>query len=120
MTLESLELIEDIVSSFGADYTDENVNSLIDSLIRGQALGNETLNDKLTVLGNISAYGYPSDYQARNAEKLKSLTLDQLQSLVDEYMVTDEMRYLIVGDAASQADRLKEFGFGDPILLNSK
>ena len=35
-------------------------------------------------------------------------------------MVTDEMRYLIVGDASSQAERLKELGFGDPIMLNDK
>ena len=120
VTLESLELIEDIVSNFGSAYTDEDVTALIDSLIRGQALGNETLSDKLSVLGNISAYGYPNDYQARNAEKLKSLRLDQLQALIGEHMVTDEMRYLIVGDASSQAERLKELGFGDPIMLNDK
>ncbi|MEP6343699.1 MAG: pitrilysin family protein [Maricaulaceae bacterium] len=120
VTLESLELIEDIVSNFGATYTDEDVTALINSLIRGQALGNETLSEKLGVLGNISAYGYPTDYQARNSEKLESLTLNQLQKLVADHMVTDEMRYLVVGDAASQADRLKDLGFGDPIILNGK
>jgi hypothetical protein len=27
------------------------------------------------------------------------------------------MQYLVVGDAATQADRLGELGFGDPIML---
>ena len=120
VTLESLELIEDIVSNFGAAYDEKDVENLIDSLIRGQALGNETLDDKLSVLGNISAYGYPSNYQARNAERLKSMTLEQMQDLITEHMVTDEMRYLVVGDAQSQAARLKELGFGEPVMLNSK
>jgi len=120
VTLESLQLIEDIVSSFGIDYDERNVDVLIDSLIRGQALGNETLNDKLGILGNISSNGYPVDYQARNAEKLKGLTLEKMQELIDTHLVTDEMRYLVVGDAASQAARLEALGFGEAIMLNEK
>jgi len=118
VTLESLTLIEDIVSSFGADYTEETVDDLIDSLLRGQALGTETLNDKLGILDNISSNGYPVDYQARNAETLKGLTLEKMQDLIDTHLVTDEMRYVVVGDAASQADRLTELGLGEPIILN--
>jgi zinc protease len=118
VTLESLQLIDDIVSSFGLDYSEATVQALIDSLIRGQALGNETLNDKLGILGNISVNGYPVDYQAQNAEKLKGLTLEKMQALIDTHLVTDKMRYLVVGDAASQADRLSALGFGDPVILN--
>lgn len=120
VTLESLQLIEEIVSSFGSNYEDEDVKNLIDSLIRGQAMDNETLNDKLGILGNISSNGYPIDYQAKNAEKLKGLTLEKMQDLIDTYLVTDEMRYLVVGDAGSQAARLKGLGFGEPIMLNKK
>ena len=117
VTFEALKLIKDIVSNYGDDYNDQALAELIDAQIRGQALQNETLDDKLRVLGNISAYNYPNDYQARNAEKLKSLTLEQMQALVGEHMLTDQMRYLVVGDAASQAGRLKELGFGEPIMI---
>ena len=48
------------------------------------------------------------------------MTLEQMQDLITERMVTDEMRYLVVGDAQSQAARLKELGFGEPVMLNSK
>jgi len=101
VTFESLKLITDIVSNFGADYDGAAVSEMVSALIRGQALKNETLNDKLRVLGNISAYNYANDYQARNAEQLKSLTLEQMQALVGEHMLTDKMRYLVVGDAAT-------------------
>lgn len=120
VTLESLQLIEEIVSSFGSNYTNEDVQTLIDSLIRGQAMANETLNDKLGILGNISSNGYPVDYQVKNAEKLKGLTLDKMQDLIDTYLNTDEMRYIVVGDAKSQADRLVELGFGEAVKLNKE
>ena len=48
------------------------------------------------------------------------MTLEQMQDLITEHMVTDEMRYLIVGDAETQAARLSELGFGDPIMLSTK
>ena len=120
VTQDSLRLIIDIIDGFGEDYDAAKVESVIDSRIRRQALSNETLDDKLRMLGQISAYGYPVDYQARDAKRLKTLTLEQLKSLVDAHMVTGQMRYLVVGDAATQAAGLAELGLGEPIMLNER
>ena len=90
------------------------------ALLRGQALKNETLSDKLSMLGEVSAYGYPDDYRAQNAKAIEAMTLEDFKALAEEYLRPDAMNYLVVGDAATQAERLKDLGYGDPIMLNEK
>ncbi len=46
------------------------------------------------------------------------MTLDDFKDLAAKYLRPEAMNYLVVGDAESQAVRLKELGFGDPIMLN--
>ena len=120
VTLESLELIKDIVGSYGPDFTEDDLAVMKDALLRGQALETETLSAKLGVLGNISSYGYDADYKAQNAAKIKAMTLEQFKALADAHLRPDAMRYLIVGDAASQAPRLKELGYGEPVMLEKE
>ena len=119
VTLESLEIIKDIVGNYGPDFTDEDLAMMKDALLRGQALKSETLGDKLSIINNISNYGYANDYRAQNAAKIAAMSLDDVKALADSYLNPNQMRYLIVGDAESQAERLKDLGFGDPIMLNA-
>jgi len=118
VTKESIELIRDIVGNYGPDFTQEELDIMKGALLKGQALKNETLSDKLRMLGEISAYGYPADYRAQNAKAIEDMTLQDFQSLAEKYLRPDAMNYLVVGDAASQMDGLKSLGFGDPVLLN--
>ena len=46
------------------------------------------------------------------------MTLDEHKSLAQKYINPDKMIYLIAGDKATQLDKLKGLGFGDPILLD--
>ncbi len=118
VTLESLELINQIVGSYGPDFTQEDLDLMKDALLRGQALKSETLSDKLGMVNEISTYGYPSDYRARNAAKIADMTLEDFKTLAETYLDPASMRYLVVGDGETQADRLGALGFGDPIMLN--
>ena len=118
VTLESLKLIKDIVGNYGPDFTQDDLAMMKDALLRGQALKSETLGDKLSIINNISNYGYDNDYRAKNAAKISAMTLDDVKALADSYLNPAQMRYLIVGDAESQAERLKDLGFGDPVMLN--
>ena len=120
VTTESIALINKIVSAYGPEFTEEDLASLKESLMRGQALKNETLSDKLSMLSEISTYGYPVDYKAKNSELIQSMTLEQFKTITDENLRPDAMRYLVVGDAATQAEGLKTLGFGDPIMLETK
>lgn len=118
VTNESLVLIRDIVGNYGPDFTDDDLAIMKGALLRGQALETETLAAKLSMLGEISSYGYPNDYKAKNAELIDALTLTEFKALAAKYLTPDAMNYLVVGDAATQADGLKALGYGDPKRLN--
>jgi len=118
VTKESIGLIRDIVQRYGPEFTEEKLTILKSALLRGQALKNETLSDKLAMLGEVSVFGYPDDYKSINAEQIEALTLPQVKSLVKKYLRPDTWNYVVVGDAESQISRLKELGLGEPVLLN--
>jgi zinc protease len=119
VTLESLKLIREIVANYGPGFTGEDLEVLKAAVLRGQALENETLGAKLNVLKEISAFGYPDDFQAVNARRVEEMTLEQLKQLAAEYLRPDAMQYIVVGDAATQAGLLLELGFGDPVMLET-
>ena len=120
VTRESLELIHNIVAGYGTGFTAEDLQILKGAVLRGQALKNETLNAKLGVIENISNYGYPNDYQTRNAGLVEAMPLEQFKQLADEYLRPDAMQYIVVGDAATQAERLGDLGFGAPVMLEAQ
>jgi zinc protease len=118
VTKESLEIIRDIVGNFGPDFTQEDLDVMKGALLRGQALETETLNAKLSMLAEISSYGYPSDYKAQNAKRIEAMTLEEFKALAGKYLTPDAMHYLVVGDAATQASLLSEIGYGEVEILN--
>lgn len=120
VTLESLELIRDIITAYGPEFTDEDLSGMQEALLRGQALDNETLSDKLSLLTDMADYGYPADYKAKGARMVEEMTLEDFQAIADEHLRPDAMRIIVVGDAATQADRLKALGYGDVIMLEKE
>lgn len=120
VTKESIALINEIVSGYGPGFEQNDLDLMKEALLRGQALKNETLGDKLGMIQNISYYGYADDYKAQEANAIKGLTLEKMKAMSAEHLRPDAMRILIVGDAASQLEGLKSLGFGDPILLGTE
>jgi len=118
VTKESIELIRSILTNYGPDFTQEELDVMKGALLRGKALKSETNADKLGLLGFISAYGYPADYQAQNAKAINAMTLDEFKTLAEKYIRPDAMNYLIVGDAATQITRLQELGDWEIKLLS--
>jgi zinc protease len=45
------------------------------------------------------------------------MTPEDHAKISQQFIHPDQMIYLIVGDKATQFDKLKELGLGDPILL---
>lgn len=80
----------------------------------------ETLGSKLQMLRNVSNYDWANDYVKQQEETVNNITVAQIRDLARKYLNPDNMYYVVVGDAATQLDRLKEVGFGDPVLLNEK
>ncbi|MEL7201926.1 MAG: hypothetical protein AAGK25_10030, partial [Pseudomonadota bacterium] len=88
------------------------------ALARGEALKTESLNAKLSILGDISTFGYADDYRVQNIDMIKAMTLDDFKAVAATHLKTDQMNWLVVGDAKTQLGLLGDLGFGQPILIN--
>ncbi|MBL4595905.1 MAG: insulinase family protein [Robiginitomaculum sp.] len=117
VTLESAQLIRDILTDYGSDFSTEDLATTKAAIIKGQALKSETLTAKLRMLDDISTYNFADDYRAQNAAQIAAMTLQDIRELGQKHLRPGAMHYLVVGDAATQAARLTELGFGDPVLL---
>ncbi|MEP1230215.1 MAG: insulinase family protein, partial [Litorimonas sp.] len=120
VTYDAIDLIREILSQYGPDMSEAELAILKDALLRGQALGSETLQQKLGTLRDIIRFDLPDDYAANNAEQLKALTLSEAKGLLKAYIRPDAMRYVVVGDAATQSARLNDLGYGKAVKLNAK
>ena len=117
VTKESIVLIRDILSTYGPEFTQDELDIMKGALLRGQALKSETNGDKLGMLGEMSAYGYAADYRAQNAKAIDAMSLEDFRTLAAKYIRSDAMNYLVVGDAATQAKSLKELSDWELVIL---
>jgi zinc protease len=118
VTLESAQLVKSIVSDFGKNYSDADLATTKSFLIKSNARAFETAGAKLGMLENISKYDWKYDYVKDREAIVKGMTVDRIRELSGKYLNTDKMIWLVVGDAKTQLPRLKELGFGEPVLLN--
>lgn len=117
VTLESAQLVKSILQDYGKNFSDTDLATTKGFLIKSNARAFETAGAKLNMLDNISSYGWKPDYVKGREQIVKSMTVQQIKDLSAKYLNTDKMIWLVVGDAKTQLPRLKELGFGDPILI---
>ncbi len=120
VTLESAQLIKDILSNFGKDYSKENLATTKQFLIKSNARAFETANAKLRMLRDMSTFGFDANYVKERETIVNNMTIEAIKTLSEKYLNPNTMNWLIVGDAKTQLKRLKELGYGDPILLNTE
>jgi zinc protease len=118
VTLEAVSLIKDIVSSYQADFSEKDLATTQSYFLKSNARKFETFDAKLSILSDMSDYNLPKSYVLKRAHMVENLTLDTVKELATHYIYPDKMIYLVVGDAKSQFERLKDLGLGAPILLN--
>ena len=120
VTYESAALVKEILENYGKNYNDEDLEVTKGFSIKSSARAFETLGAKLNMLTNISNYGYSDNYAKQQEELVKAMTVEDIKALVEKYIKPNQMIYLIVGDAATQLDKLEALGFGKPVLLNTE
>ena len=118
VTLESAQLIKSILQDYAKNYSENDLETTKGFLIKSNARAFETAAAKLNMLENISKYGWKYDYVKEREQIVKTMTVERIKSLSQKYLDADKMIWLVVGDAKTQLPRLKELGFGDPILIN--
>lgn len=118
ITLEALQLIRELVEAHGPGFDTEDLDATQGFLLRANARAFETLGAKVGVLGAMSAYGFPADYQLQREAVVRDFTVERARELAAEYLDTRGMIWLVVGDARTQLPRMTELGLGAPVLLD--
>ncbi len=118
VTLEAMQIFQTILNDYQADFSKEDLKITQNSLIKRDALRFETLKQKIGILENISTYEMPKNYIEQNQKTIVEVTLPEAKELIGKYIAPSKMIYLVVGDAKTQAHKLKRLGLGEPIFLN--
>lgn len=119
VTLEAAKLARDIVRDYGGSFTPDDLVITKDSLTKSQARTFEEPRAKLAMLAQIGDNGLPADFVAREAAALDRLTLEQVRAQATRWFDVDHMIMVVVGDGATQADRLGGLGYGPVVPLAS-
>jgi zinc protease len=117
VTKESLESILSILKAYPSTFSDQDLETTKGFLLKSQARAFETASAKLGFLENLSKYGWKPTYIKDREKIVQNMTIPQIQKLASQYMDPQKMVWVVVGDAKTQCPRLKELGFGEPILL---
>ena len=118
VTKESLDTFKEVIGGYGEAYSEDELKKSKSSMIKSNALAFETLNSLLGILHNISTYGLSQDYIDNQQEAVTAATVESVKKTSEEFMDLNKFIYVIVGDKATQMDRLKVEGSGHPIEVD--
>ncbi len=118
VTLESLELVKEIVEAHGPDFDEADLDATQSFLLRTNARAFETLGSKLNLLRAMSGYGFPADYVLQREQVVRDMTIEEIQRLAEAYLDPEDMIWLVVGDARTQEGRLGSLGLGPVTRLD--
>jgi zinc protease len=118
VTYESAALIREIMLQYPSTFTEEDLQETKSNLLKSNARAFETHGAKIAMLRNISTYGWPADYVLQQEAVIRDMSVGRIRELAQKYADPGRMHYLIVGDAATQLERLNDLGIGQPVLLN--
>lgn len=117
VTLESTQLVKQILQDYAPTYSAADLETTKNFLIKSNARAFETSAAKLGMLDNVSKYGWRANYIKEREQIVKAMTLPQVQALSQKYLDPSKMVWLVVGDAKTQLPRMKELGFDEPVLI---
>lgn len=105
VTREAVDLFNDIIRNYGSEFTQEKLDITKEAMIKENYGSMETQGAMLKMLETISDYNKPHDFKLQEEQMIKNITLEQFKELATKYLKSDELIYVIVGDAKTQFPR---------------
>jgi zinc protease len=117
-TFESAQIFIEQMNKYREGIRDDDLEFTKNALIKSNARRFETLGALRGMLNNIATYNLSFDYVKKHEEIVRNMTLEEHKELANEYIDPNVMTYVIVGDAKTQLEQLKDLGVGKPILVD--
>jgi len=119
VTPESVQTFKDVLEQYKANYGAAELEKARTAMIRKEARDYETLNDKLSILEQISTYNLPEDFVRQNQKVLKNYKVEDMKNIMDKYMNPEELTYIVVGDAKTQLDGVEKLNIAPVVKVDS-
>jgi zinc protease len=117
-TYESVQIFVDEMNKYREGISEEDLVFTKNALIKSNARRFETLSALRGMLNDVATYNLPFDYVKQREEIVRNMTLEQHKTFAEKYIDPNVMTYVIVGDAKTQLEPLKNLGVGNPVLLD--
>ena len=117
-TLESVQIFREEMEKYKEGIDEEELQFTKNSMLKSRAMDFETLGDLYGTLSKMAEYDLTIDYIQKEDEVVRNMTLDAHKALAEKYITQNKMIYLVVGDAATQLEKLKSAGFDNVVLLD--
>lgn len=106
------EIMKEIKNYKAKGLTDEEVAFTRNSILNSEALRYESPFQKANFLSRIVQYDLPTDFTVKQAQILKEMTKEDMNSLAAKYLNPDNMVIMIVGNRYTLKDKLEKLGYG--------
>jgi len=116
-TFESIKIFKESMEKYTLGISKEDLDFTKNYLLKSNARRFETLRALLGMLSSISSYNLPLNYIKKEEQIIREMTMESHKALAQKYIIPNKMIYLVVGDAKTQLEPLKELGLGDPVLI---
>ena len=112
-TLEAMQLFKSCISTYGEQFTEQSLVKTKDAMFKENAAAFEMPDARLDLLSEMTVDGLPVDDLKRQEQLLKRMTLPEAKACIRNWLGYDRMFFVVVGDAASQLDRIRKSGLGE-------
>ena len=112
-TLEAMQLFKSCISTYGEQFTEQSLVKTKDAMFKENAAAFEMPDARLDLLSEMTVDGLPVDGLKRQEQLLKRMTLPEAKACIRNWLDYDRMFFVVVGDAASQLDRIRKSGLGE-------
>jgi zinc protease len=117
-TLQSLELIKEMLQNYQATFGDEEMRVTKNKIIKGNTRAFESLQAKLSLLQRMSKFDLPASFVNDGQKELMNMNLGDFHQVIETYIDESQMFYLIVGDAKTQRKQAGKLGYGRAKILD--
>jgi zinc protease len=118
-TFETIQIIRDETTKYTEGIPKEDLDQIKSTLLLSNSGKFETLQQLNEMLAPIAMYNLPFDYIKQREEIVQNMTPDTHAALSQQFIHPGKLIYLVVGDKATQFDKLRELGLGEPVLLTT-
>ena len=106
------EILSEIDKMRTGLVTEEELADAKTNVIRQLPARFETASDTAGTLGALAVYGLPLDEFATRTARIQRITREDVKRVAETYLRKDRIRLVVVGDAATVEQGLKELGLG--------